>query len=647
MTRFAFKDFDGLTPVFDAKKVTKPFVLDGRNFAMMADGPASIFGRRLIGCSVFRHPEAIQSFRVLAKSEAFYMTREGIFHFDSATWRMEPIFLIAAPGSPPDPEPWTSALVGGKQYFARRDVGLVQYDGATNTWALLTGGSIPENIVSCTQSGGRLIVLAEGVVAWSVIDDGTDFTPSTTTGAGFQSLSIINSTCTCSPYKVLEYAAGFIVYTSEGMVRFELVQSVIPFRFKVLSRKHIPVNPYCVIEVGQYEHVMLSKAGFFSTTGAIPEPWQVDMGQYLHERIVPVLDVDVPAVIRLDTDFDRQTFMVSFSNEQFPGTYTKAFVLYLPSQKWGSFDRNHTGLIDVHIDEAPNAGFHWGYCDTEGTLWEFYSGANDIKQRPPEESIWLYNFRPAIEYRARYEVHSGITYAYMPTFGHLHTTDESKMREIGLPGQYNLRFENQTARSPVLLDTPESTAVDGSPAYMQTRGKMRANMVELVLAKEPPYLADLNAWLEVGLFRAGEDMDLSELTLLHELAISSKEVALATVFEDYINDYIDIDESLITEDYAAVSPDEFEDWGFGDAATSRFTTMIRASLDGYKTWLAGTNTPIETDPLIPYLVNGRTQFFPANQTGLYHHIKIYTEEAGDQFDLKIAEINMEPAGFLY
>ncbi len=335
----------GLTPLIDPKRINAALIVDGANFFMPPDGPTSGFARNELLHRGIVNPKGLQSFQITQEGVSFLFTSEAILQYDQVARRVFPRLTF-----PPTTElwPWTFAVVGGDLYFTRKGSGLIRYATATAKWEVLSGPAIPINIVALCASGGRLCLLARGIFAWSAIDNGTDFVASTITGAGAQSLSLVNAAGADQALMCLPYEFGVLSYTTEGIMRSELIETGInPFRHRAISNEHVPINPYCVISLQQDQQVLLTRSGFYTTTGLKPEPWQPVWSEFLHLTVLPPLDLRIPGLIRLDTNFDRSWFFVSITDGVDIGVYNRTYMLYLPTDKWGSFDRIHAGFIDI------------------------------------------------------------------------------------------------------------------------------------------------------------------------------------------------------------------------------------------------------------------------------------------------------------
>jgi hypothetical protein len=431
----------GLIPLLDRKRVQQPFVVDGRNFYIDADGPISGFGEQ----EVFH--EAFASGVVL--------------DFNEASNDFIPVFTFLQPASV---FPWTHATVGGIEYFARKDVGLLQFNTVTDQWALITGSDVPSDIQACAESGGRLIVAATGWSAWSAIDDGTDFAPSTVTGAGAQALGLIAATGADDIITVLPVAEGYLTITKNGIMRSRLVERLNPFQHTRLTEVHdpLPINPFSIIELSRFRHVFLAREGFFAIEGGKLTTWQPVMGEFFHARQLPFFDLDnFPNIVRLSVDNDRQWVIVSVATTQAPSQYNIAYVLYIPSDEWGVFNRLHSAFIKLDVSTALQTGFSFGFVDTQGSIFRFTDGS--INNSWPVARRETYDYHANVEFPARREVADNV----MPSrlvFSHI---DEGQFAASGV---YNLEFEQQTSMEPAVPDAVQIEN-DGHLNLIEAKGR--------------------------------------------------------------------------------------------------------------------------------------------------------------------------------
>lgn len=628
MAQLPVTDIEGYLPLVDPRRRNQPVIVDGANFLMDADGPVSGFGRTILTAGAFASPAMIQSFDVSLLDKAVYCTNEGIFERINDSNEIIPLypFDTALSGY----YPWTTAEVGGKQYFLRRGSDLIEYDPNTDAWSVVSNSTLPANIYAITQSGGRLIALAVGLYAWSAIDDAADFAPSLSTGAGFQSLSIINATKTEDPLLVLEFQQGFIVYTKQGLVVAELVDSVNPFRHDVLSRKHAPLSAYAITQFGDYQHVFMSRQGLFQTNGQIPEIFSPLMSEYFHDREIPRLNTLDPTTVRLLYNDERQWFFVSIADQPNSYAYNRAFVMYVPTQRWGRFNRAHRGIVDVHTSTTVNAGVHIGYVDLSGDLYQFNDGTADLVAPVDTAYNRIVDFRlapplPAIE-TADETIFTSWVYI---------TDDEQA--DMSTAGFYDMWAVVATGTAPedaVTLDQPAedsdifTTEMQVTNTYVQQETRVRTYDS-----------ASLDAFIEVGLFRGGSvEQRLNHLSYIIGVAVGALEGAPGDEFEDYLLDFSDTD---IVEDWNDIADDtEDEDWGVGTGAYSDFGVTVKGTLDGRNVW----QEQEEIATLV--LQDGSFTDWACYVTGLFHILRISAEQDGQSFHVKTLAVDINEGGLL-
>jgi len=361
----------GLIPAIDRRKVQAPFVVEGKNFLMSVDGPVSGLGRRITGYETIAGPTNVQSFSIIETQESYVCTDEGIFRFNTESEQLHPLYLLAA--SVTAEFPWSHAFVGNKVYFTRPGVGLIEYDITADSWALLSGGSIPTDIYACTEAEGRLILLTGLVNAWSAIGDGQDFTPSTVTGAGSQALTKLGR-ASPRPLGVQKVADGYLTFLSTGIMKSQAIQSANPFRHTVLSKEHKAINPYCIILQDDEKVIFATLGGLFETTGSTPKLYSPLFSEFLHEKIFPQLDtVNNQNSVRLYATFERAWFIVSLAINQRDYAYDIAYLLNLRTDEWGSLNFGHTAFLDIKTLRTNQQGFNFSLLTADGTISRFDS----------------------------------------------------------------------------------------------------------------------------------------------------------------------------------------------------------------------------------------------------------------------------------
>jgi len=347
MARLEANSIKGLIPALDRKKVTQPFVVDGKNFIVDVEGAKSGAGADQTAENFLAEPRYTQSFITDADTKAWIFTQGAILRPYYDEQQLEPVYVFT---EPVEKQPWSHALVGGKHYFARRDVGLIEYDPLTDAWLIVDGvtygANIPDNIVACTESDGRLVVLAQGLVAWSTVDDGSDFALSTATGAGAQSLSILGSYSLDSVIGIYKVVDGFITMTRDGMMKSTITRTIIVFRHRVLSKKYVPVNAWSVVQDRDDSIIYLAIDGLYKTEGDIPKLWQPLMSEYLRIHILDVASDTSEGIFKLQYLLNRDYLIVHYAENAQKGIYTKAWMLAIKIDEWFSFDEVHTSICE-------------------------------------------------------------------------------------------------------------------------------------------------------------------------------------------------------------------------------------------------------------------------------------------------------------
>lgn len=617
----------GLIPVIDHKKIPDVHVLDGQNFYIDGDGPVSGFGHSIIGYKRIVEAGNVQSFEISDRAETFIFTNSGVFVFDVETTRLIPVYLFTSAVT--TEFPWSYALVGNVHYFARKGLGgILSYYQPTNEWTLFTPVSVAGTIFACIESGGRLILLTEIADYWSAIDDGTDFTTSLVTGAGAQLLSKLGSVDLTSPLGLLSLPDGFLIYTTLGIMKAQTVDGATQFRHTVISRKHIPINPFCVIEVEEKQHVMLTRTGFFATTGDVPEEWQPVMGEYFHRKLLPQFDLyNNQNSFRLHYDFNLKWFFVSVSQSQADYAYNYAWMLYTPTNEWGSFNTPHRGFLNLHFTSGAFTGFNFCFVDYVGTLLRFDENSG-IETYLGEASIWNYEYRPEAEIEARIQDSVFIFAASV----YFHTQDESAFIDSGV---YDLQQELFEVLAPGTSTTDEAAADEAGTYTFSTFLSLVPAIRLVYVALLPAEYGTLNAYVDIGLVRLTDDQGFDRMSFTPVIAVGMLDSAAGDDVEDWMDETTFPGE--ITEDWLTM-PDSIEDWGSGVSGTTEYDFETVSTIDGY--------SQIENGDSVPEFIrqDGRMRYYSCNNMGIYHKLRFTAQESGQNFHLKTLDFDLHKAG---
>ena len=599
---FSDPQIKGLRPAQGRRQVGERFVMDGRNFMLDVEGPHSEFGTDLMFHEIMYSPEGAQTLEV--NDQTFIVNDEGFFAYNTTANVLYPVYVFAT--MPTGDFPWSMALVGSKYYFSRKGVAaIIEYDPVTSTWTSFTL-NVPTNPHGVCEAGGRLTITGESYNSWSAIDDGQNLATSTTTGAGSQLLALVGAG---TVYGVFPTADGCITYTSSGLMKTEVINSVNPFRHYRLVKDIVPINQFNIVEI-ENEHIFLAESGFFKTAGKKPQPWQPLMGEYFHKTVFKDHDFSNITHIRMWYNYHRQWMFVSIvdgSGNDY--LYDYAYGLYLPrGDEWGMFNRQHYSIGEYWLDGVEFESYNAGYISATGHVHKFTDTAG--VEIPVDGSHWL-NHGP-------YEIpayHDGTNYRFVTT-GQFYP--ERYLINLPTQGVYTLQVV-ETALSPDPVSAPASavavgtvgedwlamssagdedwlalTAADdedwllGDDGLFSTSGEFGAAFTQYTPTIVPPVYNPLDSAITVGLYRLTDQLVPDRYSFVTNILVGSK------TGDDY-------------------------------------NISITGTLDG-TTALAG---QVET-PLLVKSVN-EMDFYSCYNNGVYHYIDIDATTDSQSFHLKLLE----------
>jgi len=626
MTQQFVSRIKGLIPLIDRKQSAEPYVVEGKNFVVAAQGPVSGLGRELVSYKGIEEPVNVQFFEVSETVESFIFTDEGVFRLDTETQKLNCLYKFSFRLD--SQYPFTKAAVGNKYYFAREGYPMLEYTIGTDSWEELSGGSIPSNIYACEESEGRLVVLTDVWIAWSAIGDGTDFVASQFTGAGAQAITKIgfsNST----PIALRKTPEGFLAFLSSGIIRGQAMQSLIPFRFTILSRDHVPLNPFCLSTTTDQAIVILTTAGLFKTAGQTPELWQPIMGQYLRENIIPNLDlITNKNNPQLFFDYDNSWFVVAISENQTPYVFTKAYILNLTLDEWGSLDTNFVTLAKIKILPLKFIGFSYGLVDTQGSIF-IINNARGVETIPTlENGLFYHNVQEEIAGVINNDVLRLTTKAYFRT---IPTAD------LNTTGMYNQWGENLSYLDPENITAIEKDVVDDAGVLeFKTNTIFAAGIVDIVTIVEAKQYDSLNSLITVGPFRISDEQNHDMFSYINGLTLGMREGGVGETSEDW-NSNVEYP-AEVTEDWLLL--DAEEDWRDSPVGQVQFDISIIPTKDAYRA-VDPDNSTIE---LVSY--DDASLVYSCYSNGLYHLIMIDATAEDANFDLKTIDMNINLGGHL-
>lgn len=610
----------GLQLAIDRKKAQEPFVVDGKNFYMDIDGPVSGFGKGAILTDAIADPAYLQSFDI--EGEAYLFTSTAILQYDKFSTQFIPVLTFPTFTLV---RPWSTTIVGGLYYFAREEAGLIQFNSTTGQWRNITGAFVPNGIVSITISASRLIILADGIVAWSAIDNGEDLEHSSTTGAGSQSLNIVGRGAALAVHKTPN---GYLSFTASGILISTSISGINPFHHKVLSTNHIALNGYCVLDIGGDEHIILTKKGLYSTKGELPALWQPLMSEYLHKVVLNDIDLDLDAIVRLSHAPERLWIMVSVSEQEISGVYNKAFILNERSgTEWGVFNQSHSAFIDVKFALVGiHKGFHFGFADAAGEIFRFTGDAFDSLL---PQAVWNYELKQEVPtYPARYQDETIVFPSVLTSIGY----DDSDYTYVGT---YDTEAVFEEAYNEDDLVLAEETATDdGVNVVFTVQTAMTSGIILVHAAVVDLVKAPLDSYCTIGPFRITEQKSPNEISELNEVSLGMLDSGIDESRDDWFLDY----QTDFFIDYLTATGEE--DWGLAPVFQTDYDLSLLGTLDAYSVW----NEQL-VSPEITY-AEGRFRTYSAHNLGRYHLIKISAEELNKSFALKTLEFDLNPAGVL-
>lgn len=573
------RDFVPYIPAIDARRLDKPGVISGQNFFHDIDGPRSAF------TSNFAHWWKWSSLNKVNFS-SFQVGNEWIYANNLGLWKINDVSHLPELILPVTVTqlfwPWSYAQVGNFHYFAQYNIGLWQYNALTNTFALVP---TPATVKFICQSYGRLGCLGPTTIFWSALDDGTDFTPSLTTGAGFQVLSILST----NAFRVDAVDDGMIITTDIGIIKGEFVQANFVFRWYIISREVFTFSPNCVVVVPDVGVIILDRTGFHLTNGAKPTVWEPEMSEYLKLVYLDGTDKTKFGLIRLSFSSSFNALFVSFAPNTLEGSYQNSFAYYLPTTKWGIFFATHAAIIDMDVSTLLQDTA--GYIDTEGYMR--YFTRSQFSENLPTVGYDLAEYVWRVSGEMDLVVISSIFYG---------------------------STEINTAMFDPFLLTGRSSGV------------FQINADGIAAGFNLPH-GGSNAYIDLGPFRFAEQKEADETSLISTLIMGTTAATGGTILTD------DWNSSGLDEDWNTGGLDE--DWGTSIQFQDNFLLDLIATDDGV-------NQQIQGPERLTAISNLGSAFLyePAGFSGVFHRIRLTAMLADTSFSVKFVNIAGHPTGRL-
>jgi len=583
--RYESKDFKGLTPSVDVRKLEDLYVLSGRNYVLDVFGPKSAFGNRFLTPYPVGKSAHWQSCRLRLRTEVggadrvFVFMADGIYEWreDLGGWRV----IYITPDTSVSPYRWSYGYLNGIMFFCHPIVGILAYDIDADLCEPLVGPGVPTQAIGLAVNNGRLIVFDDVNYYFSAPGDGTDFNPRLG-GAGFQ---VISAVVAGFPICVYGYAGGTILFTTGGVMRSEFTGDSFVYRHRPLNTEFRPMNSFCALQLDDNTVAFLDERGLFQTRGEAPTPMTPLFNEFLIDYLQKY-NLKVGQNVRLEWDELKRYMYLSVSLSQSNPIYEKAFVLYPAIDKWGTFDENHYGIGPLLIQDSSRGDDYFGFVDESGRVryWD-YVGSREILPLAPT----LNSYYPLIQTPA----------AKSPTGGGV------------------------VLGSSMTVNTFDDSLITSPAGYYPNDGTNPA----------PAELTDLDAVIQLGLIRDRENNSLDRMIEISALFIGN---VLSGEADQAGEDFNLIPDGTSDEDYNAEVGSE--DFGYEVMNYINHGLRVIGTLDGHSLFLD------EVPSLVQFNQAGR--YFSCSVTGLWAIVELSATQVGEAFHVKVLELTAVDAGVL-
>lgn len=505
------RDIKGLTPEISAVNSDETFALSGKNYVFDSRGPKSAFGSLFLNDLPVTPKAGFQVLQIASRT--FVCTNESISELQVATQSLvpvlafEPFQLIAR---------WTHGFLNGVIYFCHPGIGVLYWNQRNGQRGLLQVPGVPDAPIAIVVDNGRLVILDAFTLSWSAQSDGGNFSPALG-GAGSQ---LVSDRVSGDPLMVTSYGRGVLTWTTQGVMRSEFSGGVETYRHRGINTEYRPINSFCVAKLDDETSIILDPRGLFASRGEPPTPFAPSFNEFLIGELRKNDSLEENNV-RLEWDpFSRRVF-ISRAFALNTNLYNQAFVLYVPLQKWGSFDHQHYGYG------------HGLWLDSNGVV-NVLAGTPFMQAREAQgtqgsaHSFDRLRLYPELAQRQRK------TFALSSTL-RLAALSESQQSGFQVPGLYTF---------------------DGSSKVVITKGP-------------------LDAVLVVGHFRLLQGFAADELSQTMDIfvgSVESKELSTSDV------DYNIVPNGVSDEDYNIVIGSE--DFGLNPLSFVNFALRSIGSIDG-------------------------------------------------------------------
>ena len=619
------KDFEGYIPTIDPRRLGKPTIMSGANFLFDVDGPRSAFGAKYLNYAKFDEDNKIKPTELNVGEEVWYGTPRGIFRPDPVTGEM--LCMLSLPTQITNLFwPWTTALCGGRYYFAQYGIGLWEYNPVTNAMTKITTPVADANVKFLSASYGRLLVLFTGEPSdgymWSALDNGRDFEPSLTTSAGADTCARTGG----RGFRIDAVADGFIVSTSNGIIKATYVGTNYLWQHRVLSYEIKIFGPNCGTLIPDVGVILMDRSGMYITNGDKPQAWEPLLGEYFKKNQLRDINANQIGCVSMTYSLSMKAVWIGFAPSSHEGNFSAAFVYLTTSVKWGLFNKTSWGFVDMLL---PITGLRYmGYMDHDGYLQYFIETYQcDIQPFAPFNFTDVL-FRPYID--RTMAITDGVYNAYDAGLSgkDLDGFYYEQLTQMGLYYPDQQVLDDQTADD---FSTDPETDPTTTPISFYTNWNIFPEGPLFVAPKQ--YILPtigLNSVLEIGLFRFTEQQAADETAMIFDMIVGLTAVANFFQFEDW---------NVLFGDEDWNEEEGFEDWGSGSAVPDEFFLTLYSTNDGFNIGAQG------PEPL--YITNnmgGSNQYSPQGWSSIYHKMRFSASQVGQGFALKFIDISGQTTG---
>lgn len=623
-------------PAIDSRKSDQPAIISGRNFRDRIDGPSSDWSSAFVNFNLW-DANSRKKISELRLDDIYYGTPTGVYRLNKTSYIWELILgppHITIPLAKPY-WPWTVAYVGGVFYFAQYDIGLWQWDPDTE---ILTEINTPAGsaIRKVMEDHGRLIYLADTVVAWSALDDGTDLVPDLASGAGAQSLGMVGGIA----YDMQSFSENIIVYTDVGSMKGSFTTQAYVYTWAVGSTVIKIYTPNSNVFVPQLGVVSVDANGLWLTqeynytTFGRPQPWEQDKSTYIKDNIINLTDHTLNGTVSLYYSQALQCVFICFSSNLLEGLFQVTFVYDVVSKRWSTFDQEHYGIFETFNNQTKT--FTCSFMDVNGYMKVFSN--TDFSEDYPEAPLELSDFvyRPLqtdapVILTTDLLLNGGNPYHLGSTS--INGSDRNPFFYSNYTSSdvYQLNDDDPYSNTEFPAGDPD-TDVSVSPIIGQTNIDMFVSGgVELMAFIYLTPEKGLDSNIVIGPWRFNDQRSFAEETSsVESVLLGCQSTNGFTINEDW---------NLLVgnEDWNALTG--MEDWSAGAAILNNYDLSILDSNDANTTPIQG----VEDLPVFADLISTKL-YKPTGFSSIYHSLELNATEVGQAFNLKTIDITADYTG---